>query len=96
MPKSAKQIMVKAAPLADPALAGAARVIREGTLRRYITEDSKGVLVTLSGYYARKLASGELVKVADVETARVAYPTDPGIDEGALDAIDSLTDDKEQ
>jgi len=73
-----KQIMVKAAPLADPALAGLARVIREGTLRRYITEDPKGVLVPLTGYYARKLSSGELVKVSEARRPLADVVTSTG------------------
>lgn len=54
---------VKAAPLADPALKGKARVAKEGTTNRWIDEQT-AVDVELSEYYARKLASGELVEVA--------------------------------
>ena len=57
------QILVRAAPLADPALAGQARVIREGTRNRYITEDPNGVAVPLTAYYQRKLSTGELCQV---------------------------------
>lgn len=57
-----KTILVKAAPLADPALAGKARVVREGTTRRYITED-KAMEVNETPYYLRKINRGELVRV---------------------------------
>ncbi len=68
-----RTVRVKAAPLADPALAGKARVVKEGTTQRYITEGDP-VEVHLTPYYARKLLSGELVEVqagglADVETS---------------------------
>jgi hypothetical protein len=54
-------ILVKAAPLADPALAGKARVVKEGTTKRYITERPE--LVEHTPYIERKLLSGALVRV---------------------------------
>jgi hypothetical protein len=94
--------MVKAAPLQDPALEGLARVVREGTIRRYITEDPAGVLVPLTGYYARKLAAGELVqvlprpKMPGRDTAAIrALVLDPAIDEDAVDAIIAIEGEEE-
>lgn len=63
-------IRVKAAPLADPALAGKRRVPKEGTTQRYITE-AEPIEVELTPYYQRKLRSGELVRCdADQPAAR--------------------------
>ena len=57
-----KTLAVVAAPLSDPALKGKARVVKEGTTNRYITEDTP-VTIALSPYYLRKLNAGELVEV---------------------------------
>jgi len=56
-----KTMDVVAAPLADPALTGMARVPLEGTHGRFITEIS-AVYVPLTAYYLRRLALGELIE----------------------------------
>ena len=55
-----KKVLVRAAPINDDGLSGMARVPKENTVRRYITEDCP-VLVDLTPYYLRKIALGDLV-----------------------------------
>lgn len=57
-----QKVLVKAAPLADPALKGKARVPKEGTVNRWITE-LEPVEVELTPYYVRRLRTGDLVQV---------------------------------
>lgn len=59
--KEPKQLMVRVPPLADPALKGKHRVLREGSKRRHHTEDDGDFAVPPSPYYLRRLHLGELV-----------------------------------
>ena len=59
-----KTVRVKAAALADKALVGKARVPKEGTMRRFITEHDI-VEVQLTQYYLRKINAGDLEIVSE-------------------------------
>jgi len=66
--KRLQRVWVVVAPLADPGLAGKAKVCREHTTNRFIVEGEPEQII-LSSYYQRKINNRELLVVASPVTA---------------------------
>ena len=71
-----KTLMVKVAPLEDLALAGKAKVTREGTVGRFHLESDGVFEVEASSYYHRRLAHGELILASKPKPAKKRQPAE--------------------
>lgn len=89
-----KTILVKAAPLPDPGLAGKARVVKEHTTKRYIFEH-EAVEVPDTPYYRKKIRKGELLLLVKAEAAPpvIAPPPPKPLADDAFDVSNAFDED---